>query len=133
MTEEHLNKELERIMRQIKRRAIGLVCFLAAIVIWGAAYADQRDIYRPVTEFNFGYTTSGATPASTMGAQTRVARVLCTTACEVAFSASAVVTSSTTSVYLPAATAEYFRVTPGHTIYVQAVSTAGIVYVTEME
>lgn len=127
-------------MLPIKYFYEGIANFLIAagiivlIFLWpDEAKPEQRDIYRPLNDFAFNFTTAGATPSSTMNAQTRIARVLCTAACGVSFSASPVITSSTDAVYLPANTSEYFKVPGGGTIYVVGISGAGTVYVTEME
>lgn len=75
------------------------------------------------------YTTSAAID-NAVGSQTRVVRVVTTTAAHIAFGAAP--TATTSDVYMPAGVAEYFAITPGEKIAAVQVASGGNLHVTEM-
>jgi hypothetical protein len=78
-------------------------------------------------------TTSGSSAAisTAFGNNKRIARIVATEDCHIAFAASPTATTSNT--FLPAKQVEYFKITAGEKVAAIQSSTAGTVYVTEME
>lgn len=78
-------------------------------------------------------TTSGSSAAtsSAVATTTRVVRIVTTEDCHIAFATSP--TATTSGPFLPAKQVEYFKITGGHKVAAIQSSTAGTVYVTEME
>lgn len=78
------------------------------------------------------YTATAARTSAGVGAQTRVVRLIATTACFIVFGGSAV-DATTSDVYLAASREEYFIIGAGQ--YVSAIRSAsdGTLYVSEME
>lgn len=77
-------------------------------------------------------TTSGTSAASSngFGSSTFFVRVVCTEDCHIVFGASP--TATTSDLFLPANTVEYFTVTSGQKIAAIQNSAGGSLYVTEM-
>lgn len=109
-----------------------LILALAGLLIAGSAHAQQPGIFRQITGYTVTYTGTAGT-GQVIGSQTRAVRVLCTTACLVAFPVTPIAAAATRPVYLPAVTPEYFKVTPGTYAYVVQVTSGGTLYVTEVE
>tara|TARA_B100001093_G_C26831087_1_gene1016162 strand:- start:339 stop:653 length:315 start_codon:yes stop_codon:yes gene_type:complete len=78
-------------------------------------------------------TTSGSSAATSSGVatSTRVVRIVATEDCHITFATSP--TATTSLPFLPAKQVEYFKITGGHKVAAIQSSTAGTVYVTEME
>ena len=76
------------------------------------------------------YTGTAGTVATAFGAQTRRVRVVTTTAAFVSFGSSP--TATTSDIYLPADTPEFFHVAPSSKVSAIQLSAGGTVYVTEM-
>lgn len=92
----------------------------------------QQQVFRPITSYRISISTTAVTAPQTFSAQSRIARVMCSVSCTLAFPVTPAVLSVTIPVALTANEKEYFRVTPGSTIAVVAVGN-GTLYVTEME
>lgn len=78
-------------------------------------------------------TTSGSSAATSTAFATgsTIARIVATEDCHLAFATSPTATTSDT--FLPAKQVEYFKITAGEKVAAIQSSTAGTVYVTEME
>lgn len=92
------------------------------------AYHYNGEPWRPGTNQVVAYTGTAGTISNAVGSQTRVVRVVTTTAAYAAIGTSA----TTTDVYMPAGVPEYFLVTPGEKISAVQVSSGGNLHVTEM-
>lgn len=89
---------------------------------------------KPLAQYTVTYTTAAGTSATqNISSQARKVRVICSTACHVAFAVTPVVAAATVPVFLAANREEYFSVTPGAVINVVADSSGGTLYVTEVE
>lgn len=73
--------------------------------------------------------TSSSAQSSAIGAGTTIVRLVCTEDCHVAFGSNP--TATTSSMYLPANTPEYFGVTGGHKVAVIRTSADGVLHITE--
>ena len=76
------------------------------------------------------YTGTAGVIDNAVGSQTRVVRVVTTTAAHIAFGAAP--TATTSDVYMPAGVAEYFAITPGEKVSAVQVASGGNLHVTEM-
>ncbi len=82
------------------------------------------------THQSVAYTGTAGTIATVVGTQTRQIRVIVTTAAYVKVDNSPTATSS--DVYMPADSAEYFTCTPGMKVSAIQVASAGTLHVTEL-
>lgn len=108
---------------------------LALLLPVTAFAASQNDTYRPVSgSLTVAYTAAvSVTTDSGFGTGTYAARVVCTTACFVAFGQSPIAVEGTVgSIYLPADFPAQFIVDPGQTVAVIALSSAGVLFVVEL-
>ena len=106
---------------------------LAALLALATAPAySQQEVYRPLTSYQFNISSSVATSSRAVMDNVRLARVLCTVTCQVAFMVTPIVAAASVYMVLPANTVQYYRVSPGTRAYVIS-TTNGIVYVTEVE
>lgn len=116
------------------RKTLVSAALFAALFL--AVPAQAADVYKPRASVVFPFGGVAQAMTNDLGSFTQVVRLLCTSACFVAIgstAADAVVTATgTTSYYLPANAAEYFRVNPGANIAVIQASSSGTLYITEM-
>lgn len=82
------------------------------------------------THQSVAYTGTAGTIATAVGTQTYKVRVVVTTAAYVKVGNSP--TATTSDVYMPADTPEYFTITPGMKVSAIQVSAAGTLHVTEL-
>lgn len=73
----------------------------------------------------------GSTQSVAFGANQRVARMVSTTACYLAFGSNPTATSS--GIYLPAGVVEVFGITPGEKVAALKVASAGVLSISEGE
>lgn len=81
------------------------------------------------THQSVAYTGTAGTIANAVGANTRVVRVVCTSAAYIKIGAAP--TAAATDVYVPANTPEYFGIQPGQKVSAIQVSAGGTLHVTE--
>lgn len=109
---------------------------LALLLCFAATQATaQNMIYRPITSYSFSVTnTAGvARVGQALQPQSRIARVICSVSCWVAFPVTPIVAAASVPVLVSQYREEYFRVTPGTYVYVIRYSSDGMIHVTEME
>jgi hypothetical protein len=83
------------------------------------------------THQSVAYTGTAGTISNVVGSQTRQVRVVVTTAAYIKIGNSP--TATTSDVYMPADSPEYFTCTPGQKVSAVQVSSGGTLHVTEIE
>lgn len=90
----------------------------------------QMSHYRPSTHQKVTYTGTAGTISNAVGTQSRVVRIVCTSAAYIVFAKTP--TATTSDVYVPADKPEYFTINPGEKVSAVQVSSGGTLHVTEM-
>lgn len=88
------------------------------------------DAFRLSTHQSVAYTGTAGTISNAVGAQTRLVRVVVTSAAYIAVGAAP--TATTSDVYIPADIPEYFIVGPGEKVSAVQASAGGTLHVTEL-
>ena len=118
------------------RKSLNSLTFFTAMLCLLASAAFAEEPYRPVKTTLFPFGSASQAMTSDIGTNIRVVRLLCTATCYVAIGTTSsdalAVAGGTTSHFLAANEAEYFKVGGGANIAVIQVSGAGNLYVTEM-
>lgn len=94
------------------------------------AFHSNGGPWRLSTHQSVAYTGTAGTISNAVGAQTRIVRVVVTTAAYVTIGGSPTATSS--DVYMPANVPDYFKINPGEKVSAIQVSSGGSLHVTEM-
>ena len=117
---------------------------LTAILSLLAFTARAEDVYRPILTHQMPYDGTGRAVTDTngylggynVGDYTQILRLVCSSACFVAFSITGVTptitASASTAHYLPANVPEYFRTAGRQKIAVIRLTTDGTLYISEM-
>lgn len=95
-----------------------------------SAYHYNGAPWRPSTTQSVAYTGTAGTITNAVGGQTRVVRLVATSAAHVAIGGAP--TATTGDVYLPADMPETFLINPGEKVSAVQVSAGGTLHVTEM-
>lgn len=113
----------------MKRFLIGLLMLIAA-----SQSVQSQIAFRPLTSYSVTISSTGSTATAAVGAQTRIARVICTISCYVAFPLTTIGSALSYPMALPPNTVDYIKITPGSYAYTIALSgTLGTVFITEVE
>lgn len=94
------------------------------------AYHLNGAPWRPSTTQVKAYTGTAGVIDNAVGGQTRVVRIVVTSAAHIAIGGTP--TATTSDVYMPANVAEYFLINPGEKVSAVQVSAGGNLHVTEM-
>jgi hypothetical protein len=102
-------------------------------MLW-ASQSVQSQPYRPLTSYSVLFTTAGVGSSVQVGAQSRIARVVCSVTCFVAFPLTTTAGALSYPMMMPANVVQYIKITPGSYAYVIRESVSGgFLYVTEVE
>lgn len=95
----------------------------------------QAQVYRPLTGYSLAFTSATHTVKQNwpLRPNTRIARLLCTVTCHVAFVVTPILNAVTVTTMLAPLWPEYFKVTPGTYVYVRGDNSSGIINVVDME
>ena len=92
------------------------------------AFHSNGGPWRLSTHQSVGYTGTAGTITNAVGGQTRIVRVVMTTAGYVAIGS----TATTSSAYMPADIPDYFKINPGERVSAIQLSSGGTLHITEL-
>ena len=110
---------------------------IAGLMLLAATASQAQVAFRPLTSYSITISSTGNSSAQQIGAQSRIARVICSVSCHVAFPLTTIASALSYPMVLPPFEVQYIKVSPRAYAYV--ISTAsgsgslGTLYITEVE